>query len=868
MQLEILAEPVNAAFIKKFAQEHFGALQQIQIYGLPATTILLSFAMRANARGDVKTFWIECRGRSPFTARLYSGVISATSRVTDKDVLQNIHREFSHEGVPAALRGLSAFTLPKELKNVIRFGCDVTDFDQVCAHPSIQLDRVEAAPEMYPATPMLRSYVADPKAFREAAGCDKRVLLQMTYGGALPPNSHPHVEAYWREQAAIREVDAAAFAAESALTENERTVQFYINQRDEQLRQRKLRTAIRFVGGKVASIEHDGVVAVKAAGLLREIQAELSFKVDVKPYPTNEEDLAAACVTRWSALQWGHDGQVPHAAALELARIRVEHLVEDGKLSCHESLGRYVALCYKETVAIASKGAVDFNIFDPKTCIWTECNRVKFEGMITDAFHQVRGYQCDGALTSDAAFDIETTTMLEPLENHSVKCNTMNECRQFVCKDLPPIDNVQGTLLFKCGTCIRFATGELFRPTSESRYNRHCRVEYKVLEAPAELKSRLIDIAAQLNTFWSTHDALEACGREVGQLGNAELRRALDEVRDSGHFPFLRSVYDLYKNWDRALYMIKWMCRIVAGVKKFNEALFIWGMGLSGKDTIVNFLTGLLGHETENGYVGHLKASYFNTSKNGSEGSEAPTAFLASLQDARLCVVSERKKSDGFDGDKLKPLTEQEGALIPARKLFKHPQAFGMTAAIVALSNHQLELGPDPDDGLIRRIRVDRMPLKFVPVEKITADSPSTWQPQDETIKVKAKNGDYCAEMVFVLQAFYASLFVRAGSNIMPVPVDVEVESHEVCAGEAETSLKGRVRTWLLTKTTPVTTPRDASKQIAFHAAIDAEMETRKGTRASVILEAGLSKRSDGRGHHYYEFVYPDVGKSGVQLKV
>ena len=367
-----------------------------------------------------------------------------------------------------------------------------------------------------------------------------------------------------------------------------------------------------------------------------------------------------------------------------------------------------------------------------------------------------------------------------------------------------------------------------------------------------------------------THNALEASGEDVDQLGRADLRVLLDEIRDCDHFPFVKAIYNLYKDWDTALYIMKWMCRIVAGVTCFNEALFIWGLGLSGKDTIVNCLTGLLGHETENGYVGHLKASYFNVSKKGADGAEAPTAFLAALKDARLCVISERAASDGFDGEKLKPLAEQEGSCIPARKLFGHPQAFSMTAAIVALSNHQLDLGTDPDDGLERRIRVDKMPLKFVPKDKIFPDSPSNWQEQDATIKLKAKAGEYAPEMVFVMQALFSSLFIRPGTNIEPTPAQVQNESGEVCASAADSETpKKTLEAWLKSATQPTATKNDASEQKTIHTAME-QLNlklTAKGSRAALILASGMVKKSDGRGKHFYEWSYPGVGKRLVQLK-
>ncbi len=553
---------------------------------------------------------------------------------------------------------------------------------------------------------------------------------------------------------------------------SERTAQFYINQREEQLRQRTLRAAIKAEGGKVISLEHDGVVAAGASDLLAKVQSRLEFKIDLKAYP-DEEELLAMCRARWAG--WELKSDEP-AVELELARIRVEHLVATNRFRCHESF------YHKDNVVVSSRGAVEFAIFDQARCIWKECNKVKLEGLVTEAFHEIRSFTTTPSLNKNYACEVRVQTRLEALEDHNQKTNALNEVRQFICRDLPPADNTPGTLLFKRGSCLRFQTGEVFRPTPESHYTRHCCVEYKPFAAPQEWKDKFLCVVRELEAFWVKHDTTEATGTDVDQLGRADLRACLDELRDSGHFPFISAIYNLDGDWDRTLYILKWMIRIVSGVTSFNEALFLWGLGLSGKDTIVNFLTGLLGYDTDDGYVGQLKASYFNASKHD-EGSEGATGFLAALKDARLCVVSERKGDEAFDGDKLKPLTEQEGARIPARKLFGHPQAFSMTAAIVALSNHQLDLGADPDDGLVRRIRVDRMPRKFVPKEKLSEDSPSNRREQDASIKIKAKTGEHAPEMIFVLQALYQSLFIRPGTNIEPTPKEVQAESSEVCAG-------------------------------------------------------------------------------------
>ncbi len=123
--------------------------------------------------------------------------------------------------------------------------------------------------------------------------------------------------------------------------------------------------------------------------------------------------------------------------------------------------------------------------------------------------------------------------------------------------------------------------------------------------------------------------------------------------------------------------------------------------------------------------------------------------------------------------------------------------------------------------------------------------------------------------MVFVMQALYSSLFIRPGTNIEPMPKEVQIESGEVCAGAAESdSPKNTLETWLKVATKPAATKNDASEQKEVHAAMEhLNIQFTKGSRAALILASGLVKKSDGRGRHFYEWVYPGVGKRFVQLK-
>ena len=177
---------------------------------------------------------------------------------------------------------------------------------------------------------------------------------------------------------------------------------------------------------------------------------------------------------------------------------------------------------------------------------------------------------------------------------------------------------------------MEFRTGRLFRPGPESHYTRHCAVEYTPFPQCAETIEWL-SIVDELKRFWALHDHIEKHGDGVTELGRPDLCERLRRlILGTNVFPYVKATYQLYDNWDRCLYILKWVVRIAAGVRKFNEALFPWGLGWSGKDTMVNSFTGLLGYDIDIGYLGTLKPEYFDESRSSSP--EGATAFFFSAR--------------------------------------------------------------------------------------------------------------------------------------------------------------------------------------------------------------------------------------------
>ena len=103
-----MKEPINKDYVLSFVEKNFHALQQLEVRGLPASTILLSYVMRVH-KGYIRTVWKP--SESILRSRFYSGL--SAFRAALPMVLKKAQDYVNFEEVPEALRGLSAFCLPK-----------------------------------------------------------------------------------------------------------------------------------------------------------------------------------------------------------------------------------------------------------------------------------------------------------------------------------------------------------------------------------------------------------------------------------------------------------------------------------------------------------------------------------------------------------------------------------------------------------------------------------------------------------------------------------------------------------------------------------------------------------------------------------
>ena len=122
---------------------------------------------------------------------------------------------------------------------------------------------------------------------------------------------------------------------------------------------------------------------------------------------------------------------------------------------------------------------------------------------------------------------------------------------------------------------------------------------------------------------------------------------------------------------------------------------------------------------------------------------------------------------------------------------------------------------------------------------------------QDDSIKKRAKKGEFASEMIFLFQAFYSSLFIRGGQCIEPIPREIGAETAEVCNRTSEKKLV----TWIVANCEPADVGT-SSTQADVHKAVQDACVVPAKERSAAFLDAGMEKKSNGRGHHFYVFKF------------
>ena len=192
--------------------------------------------------------------------------------------------------------------------------------------------------------------------------------------------------------------------------------------------------------------------------------------------------------------------------------------------------------------------------------------------------------------------------------------------------------------------------------------------------------------------------------------------------------------------------------RVAADWERINEFEYFFGVSEAGKDVLALMFYMFFSDADDGGYCGGMPGAYFEHKSGKDSGCASP--YLSSLVASRVVIIPEVPPGT-FGISKLKDLTEQEGAKIRARALFKSPKSISPSWTFLFFSNYPMQLPEAFDSGMARRIVVYEMPNRF-------SDSPTLTQSRkDPSLKRKIKSGSLNNELFVLMVPFFEACFQK-----------------------------------------------------------------------------------------------------------
>ena len=123
---------------------------------------------------------------------------------------------------------------------------------------------------------------------------------------------------------------------------------------------------------------------------------------------------------------------------------------------------------------------------------------------------------------------------------------------------------------------------------------------------------------------------------------------------------------------------------------------------------------------------------------------------------------------------KIKPLCEQLGVKVASRTHSKDPERSNPRYEIIGFSNHNMDVGENPDSGEARRVNIFRLNQRF----GSAADDDGE---EKADLKETIESGAYNLQMFHMTKPFYAALSMYT-TNIRR-PARIQRETLEVVGG-------------------------------------------------------------------------------------
>ena len=163
------------------------------------------------------------------------------------------------------------------------------------------------------------------------------------------------------------------------------------------------------------------------------------------------------------------------------------------------------------------------------------------------------------------------------------------------------------------------------------------------------------------------------------------------------------------------------------------------------------------------------------------------------MKEAR-CVLIPEIPAGPTDMGKMKPLCEQLGVKVASRTHCKDPERTNPRYELVGFSNHNMDIGENPDSGEARRVNIFRFSRRFGPdTEDDAADKPA--------LKELIAAGGWNLQIFHMSKPLYTALSLYS-TNIRR-PARIQRETMEVVGTSLDNDT---TRQWITSVFEPRTT--------------------------------------------------------------
>ena len=697
-------ETINIAAAAALADS--GRYDHATFRGHPVNDVLRSFIKRAvpdssGMFGCIEVWWWESVNHLKVRGRRYSGFKGSPTSGAPGPREAKVARN---------LQCISAFALPKELREALRIGVDGRDMDISVSH-ILAFARRHGIPTG-PDGGAIGTFLADIDGHKddlkkspiaaEHGDLAVRLPIRVMNGYPCPPSeSVPDWFPAMAAQFAEHHVKDARAPEVKLFNDRKRPAHsygYFLNEAEERKLLDELEELVEQTGSQVVSYEHDGLF-VSGSGDVEALAAKRGIPVQEKVHPKTLEE--------WTK-KWG--GEATAAVPAPTAEL------------VHEVMGNYL---YRALDSLEGEKIIDH---DAWAHVMLECfchradfpeyvkNREDAENLVIEHWDSagLRWIPAGGgrAMKDNAASALRRFVRqhaphkdLGALPGNAPFMNPIIEAvkAKLPCATQPEIgmlngDQTRGLLRFNDGLVVDFRTGTIIKCKPQDRIGFTTKVPWCPFER---------DGTALILAFIEAFMAFVFSGGQ--SVRGTNLEKMLAELRAAMPHGLFAVFWAIFEDDDVTVWIIRQVCRGCAGLELLEEfLLFFDERGKNGKGTILNLLRLALG---EYYCTCPYKGALADTGGSGNNDK------LAKCQGKRVVSCNEAfgmaDKSTQFEPRTIKTLIGLDDPVETMQK-YKAPLEWRGQALLILCTN-LLPMMPDDDGGLMSRISLVRFPFEFIP---------------------------------------------------------------------------------------------------------------------------------------------------------